>query len=309
MRNVYLGIGANLGDRKKNLRRAVELISQIEGTELISVSSFYETAPWGNLNQPNFINGALRIKTELPPLKLLDELQDIENKLGRVRNEHWGARTIDIDILMIDDIVIDTERLKVPHPFMFERDFVLIPLSEICNIKFKPHGDKVIKTNGSPVDFNFNLIACISENLGLGYKGQLLFHIDEDLRRFKDLTINQTVIMGRKTFESLPNKQPLKNRRNIILSRSINKINGVEIAANLEELYNLLSIQENNFVIGGAQIYNQFMPFITKAYITVVHETKAADTFLTDFDKRDDFMLNSCEIKNGFEFRIYQKTI
>ena len=113
----YLGLGGNLGNRIKNLRDAIEKIKKIFGVKLLQISSFYETSAWGVTNQPDYLNAAVKISTTLEPPKLLDELQGIELELGRVRLEHWGARTIDIDILLIDDLKINSERLTVPHKF------------------------------------------------------------------------------------------------------------------------------------------------------------------------------------------------
>ena len=308
MMNCYLGLGSNLGDSRKNIRQAIEMISHIVDVELISVSHFYETAAWGVENQPDFINAAVRINTELQPLKLLDELQSIEYKLGRVRLEHWGARTIDIDILYIDGVTIENERLKIPHPYLFDRDFVLIPLNEISNISGKLHGDKVVKTYGCLKDFDLKLIACVDKNWGLGFNGDLLFHIDEDMKNFKKLTINNTVVMGRKTFESIG--KPLSNRRNIVLSKTLKDIEGVEISNNLENLYSKLNDMSNLnsvFVIGGGEIYRQLLPFISEAYITVVDESKEADVYLTNFDERDDFKCAETDRRNNLEFRHYFK--
>ena len=310
--NCYLGLGSNLGDSRKNLRQAIELISNVEGIELISVSHFYESEPWGVKDQPNFINAAIRIKTSLQPLQLLDKLQSIEYKLGRVRHEHWGARTIDIDILTIEDMVIDDKRLKVPHKYMFERDFVLIPLNEISNISGKLHGDRVAKTHGCFNDFNLKLIACVDRNFGLGLNGQLLFNIEEDMKHFRELTINNTVIMGRKTFDSIG--KPLDNRINIILSKTLENIEGIKIVNDLENLYNTLNsafciLHSKLFIIGGGEVYKQFIPFIEEAFITVVDEIKEADVYLTNFNDRDDFRCIKVDRRNGFEFRYYRKII
>ena len=113
----YIGLGANLGERQLTLRRAIERVKKIPAVKLLRVSSFYESEPWGVVNQPNFINAAIKISTELEPLTLLDELQRIESELGRVRREHWDARTIDLDILLIEGREISCERLTVPHKF------------------------------------------------------------------------------------------------------------------------------------------------------------------------------------------------
>ena len=305
----YLSLGANLGDKSKSLRQAVELIAQIDGVNLLNISHFYETEPWGVENQPNYINAAVKIETILQPLQLLDNLQAIEYKLGRVRNEHWGARTIDIDILSIDDVIINTERLKLPHPYMFERDFVLIPLSEVSGKRYHLHGDKVVKTNGCLVDFNLKVIACVDNNFGLGFNGQLLFHIDEDLKRFRELTIHHTVIMGRKTFESIG--KPLVNRRNIVLSKSLAGIEGIEVANDLDSLYNLLDRSQssnNTFVIGGGEIYRHLMPYTSEIYLTVVDESKTADTYLTDINKYDEFICDSVRQGKGFIFKHYRRS-
>ena len=97
----------------------------------------YETPPWGKLDQPAFINAAAAVKTELAPLELLQICQSIEKQLGRQRHEHWGARTIDVDMLYIPGVTMDEEALKLPHPYMLQRRFVLVPLAEVA-------GDMVI---------------------------------------------------------------------------------------------------------------------------------------------------------------------
>ena len=303
----YLSLGANLGDKRKNLRQAVEYISQIDGVVLLNVSHFYETEPWGVTNQPNFINTAVKIESRLEPLQLLESLQAIEYKLGRVRKEHWGARTIDIDILSIDGITMDTERLKLPHPYMFERDFVIVPLSEVSSRKYPLYGNKIIQTDGCLVDFDLKLIACIDKNFGLGLNGRLLFQIDEDLNLFRKLTLNHTVVMGRKTFESIG--KPLDKRRNIVLSQSADYIDGVEIANNLESLYDLLIRQSaaSIFVIGGGEVYRQLIPYASEIYLTVVDESKKADTYFPNLNKFDEFICDSVDRHERFTLKHYSK--
>ncbi len=280
---VYLGLGANLGDRVKNLRIAIERIKNLSNVKLLRVSSFYETAAWGVTNQPDFINAAVKIKTSLAPLELLDELQKIETEIETVRHEHWAARLIDIDILLIDGLKINSEHLIVPHKFLYERDFAMIPLAEISPIKFNLRGDKVKKIFGSPIDFNLTLIACVDKNFGIGYKGDLLFRISEDLKNFRALTLNHTVIYGRKTLQTFPNGKPLDSRRSIIFSRSVDKIDGAEIVHSVNELWELLSA-ENNFVIGGEKIFNELLPYATKIYLTVVDAEKISDVNFPNFD-------------------------
>jgi 2-amino-4-hydroxy-6-hydroxymethyldihydropteridine diphosphokinase len=128
---VYIGIGSNLGDREKNCARAIELLRG-KGITITKKSSLYETEPWGIKDQPEFMNMAIAIETDLNPHELLALLQKVEVQIGRKKSYQWGPRLIDLDILLYDNIVIDEESLKIPHPLMHERDFVLRPLREIA---------------------------------------------------------------------------------------------------------------------------------------------------------------------------------
>lgn len=129
---VYLGIGSNLGDKQKNMNEAVKLLGNEPKIIIEKVSNFIISKPMGEVKQDNFLNGAIEIKTLLEPLELLKVVNDIENKLGRVREIHWGPRTIDIDILLYGDRVIRNEELIIPHYGMYQRDFVLQPMNEIA---------------------------------------------------------------------------------------------------------------------------------------------------------------------------------
>lgn len=129
----YLGIGSNLGNRHKNIKTAVEKINRLKETKIIKISGIRQTNPVGGVSgQRKFLNAVLKIKTNLAPLALLKNLQKIERQLGRPKNHiHLGPRTIDLDILFYGNEVIKTANLNVPHPRIFERDFVAKPLLEI----------------------------------------------------------------------------------------------------------------------------------------------------------------------------------
>jgi 2-amino-4-hydroxy-6-hydroxymethyldihydropteridine diphosphokinase len=130
---VLLGFGSNLGDRRGFIEGGWSAVCGLFGVTAVCISSLIETKAISNEpNQPDFLNAAGLIHTTLEPEILLDQLQKIENNFGRVRTVKWGARTLDIDILLFGNCVIDTSRLKIPHPLMFERDFVLIPAIEIA---------------------------------------------------------------------------------------------------------------------------------------------------------------------------------
>lgn len=299
----YLGLGANLGEREKNLRRAIECIKKIPAVKLLRVSSFYETEPWGVVGQPNYLNAAVKISTEREPLDLLDELQKIEAQLGRVRRQRWEARLIDIDILYGAEI--SCERLTVPHKFLFERDFALIPLMEIFpTFNAKLHGDKVIRVAGSPLDFQFKLVACVDKNFGLGRAGELLFRIPADLENFRRLTLGHTIIFGRRTLETFPKRQPLDGRKNILLSRTPANFSGGQVVGGVEELFGVLDAAEKNFVIGGEKIFNELIPYATEIFLTVVDAEAEADVF---FPAVDEFTLRGVKNFGGFEVRRYTR--
>lgn len=124
-------MGSNVGDRLGHFRTALAEIGELRATEIVRVSSVYDTAPWGVTDQGRFLNAVLELRTGLPPSELLEELAGVESRCGRVRHERWGPRTIDLDILLYDDRVIDGKDLTVPHPRLAQRAFVLVPLAEL----------------------------------------------------------------------------------------------------------------------------------------------------------------------------------
>jgi len=146
---VYLGIGSNLGERQTNLMEAIRLLDEDEECMIERISSFIETKPVGGVEQDDFLNGALCIRTLRTPMELLELIEKIETALKRERLIHWGPRTIDLDILFYDDEMIQTERLTIPHPEMTNREFVLVPLSEIAPwVKHPALNETVLQLRG-----------------------------------------------------------------------------------------------------------------------------------------------------------------
>ena len=131
LHTAHIALGSNLGDKAANLRRALELLDE-RGVEVVKVSTFICTEPYGVTDQPQFLNAVCQVRTSLEPLALLHTLLGIEQEMGRVRLRHWGERNIDLDLLLYEDVVMDTPELKLPHPDMQNRDFVLLPLFEIA---------------------------------------------------------------------------------------------------------------------------------------------------------------------------------
>ena len=131
MNTVYISLGSNEGHRIENIKSAVKEIESLKECRVISISSFYESSPFGNVKQNNFINAVVKIATKDDHLSLLKKLKDIEQKLGRIKRERWGPREIDIDILFFNDLIFSNEFITLPHEGVIYRDFVLIPLCEI----------------------------------------------------------------------------------------------------------------------------------------------------------------------------------
>lgn len=134
MAKAFLGLGGNVGDSRATLDRAVAMLNDGRGITLLARSSDYQTPPWGVENQAPFVNLCLAVETTLTPGQLLQRLHEVERELGRDRTAetHWGPRTCDIDILAYDDVRLNEPDLTLPHPRMFERGFVLMPLAEIA---------------------------------------------------------------------------------------------------------------------------------------------------------------------------------
>jgi 2-amino-4-hydroxy-6-hydroxymethyldihydropteridine diphosphokinase len=144
---VHIGIGSNLGDRRANLAEAIERTGQLPGTRVVRTSSLYESEPLGDA-KTWFVNGAVELDTELAPEALLKKLQAIEEAMGRkrVKGKRWGSRIIDLDILLYDQDVIEKRALKIPHPELHKRRFVLLPLAELAPHVVHPQLGQSIST-------------------------------------------------------------------------------------------------------------------------------------------------------------------
>jgi 2-amino-4-hydroxy-6-hydroxymethyldihydropteridine diphosphokinase len=145
----YIALGSNLEQPIQQIKYALLAIDQLPETYLLAYSSLYQSAPMGPQDQPPFINAVAKVHTLLSPLDLLDALQMIEKQQGRVRKQHWGARTIDLDIVLYDHTIMQTQRLTLPHYGAKERDFVLKPLAEIAPDLDFPDGESIAEALNS----------------------------------------------------------------------------------------------------------------------------------------------------------------
>ena len=136
---VYIGLGSNLADPHAQMRAGLRALAALPGSHLLKQSRLYDTAPWGRTDQPAFVNAVAQLETTLTPHALLDALLALERVAGRERDgTRWGPRVLDLDVLVYGDAILDTPGLRIPHPHLHERSFVLVPLAEIAPHLFVP---------------------------------------------------------------------------------------------------------------------------------------------------------------------------
>ena len=144
MGNIFIALGSNLGNPKEQVKNGILSIKKIGGVKILSESNLYETPPVGMVNQPNFINAVIKIDSDLSPYALLDKLLKIENTAGRIRVDKNGPRTLDLDILLFDNLILNEKKLTIPHPRMHQRLFVLMPLRDIDEAIVIPNHGAII---------------------------------------------------------------------------------------------------------------------------------------------------------------------
>ena len=144
MNNIFIALGSNLENPKEQVKKGILFIKKIEGVRLLNESNLYETPPVGILDQPNFVNAVIKIDSNLGPYEILNELLKIENIAGRVRNDKNGPRTLDLDILLFNNLILNEKKLTIPHPRMHERLFVLMPLKDIDEAIVIPNHGAII---------------------------------------------------------------------------------------------------------------------------------------------------------------------
>ena len=161
---AYIGLGSNLNSPARQLESAFELLSSLPDTVLVRQSALYRSAPFGGVEQPDFVNAVAAVLTQLPAAELLRELQRIEGERGRVRGDvRWGPRVLDLDLLVYSDLRIDDAELSVPHPGIVERNFVLLPLQEVAPGLSIPGLGQVM---GLGVNLDEPKISCIGSSIG-----------------------------------------------------------------------------------------------------------------------------------------------
>jgi len=164
MSKVYIGLGSNKGDRIEFLHNAIIEIENEDRFSILDISSFYETKPYGVADQPNYINGVVLIETDFTPLEVYNKVKDIETIVGRTKSSRWGAREIDLDIILYESIIYKDALIEIPHKEYSKRDFVLVPLNDIAFNMIDPVTEKSIKEMIENLDEKF-ILKKIENNL------------------------------------------------------------------------------------------------------------------------------------------------
>ena len=317
---AYIGLGSNLGNRGETMRAALRRMAEHPHLRVERMSHFYETPPWGKTDQPQFLNAAACISFDGSAHELLRVLQRIEHELGRVRHEHWGARTIDLDVLYVEGATCADAALRLPHPYLTERAFVLVPLAEIAP-NLMVHGQStaawlaaadtegIVRARELSEPYPVELIAACDEGGGIGRARQLLTDCPEDMAHFRRTTMGGIVVMGRRTMESLPARRPLAGRENVVLSGTMERAEGFHIVHDLAELWTLLGTMTHSmprpiFAVGGAECYRTLLPYTRRAYITRLPGAYGADVFLPPLEG---FALTNSRGGETCIFEIYER--
>ena len=292
--DVVLALGSNLGDRLANLRGAVRRLEVGGGLLVTRASRLYENRAVGMGEAAPFLNGALEVKTSLSPEALLDRCLAVEDALGRERAEKWIPRTIDIDVLVYGRTSMETQRLRLPHPRITERDFVLQPLFDLDPGRFI-FGQTVEALYGAldQVDLHrveeylwpepkVHLIAAVAANGTIGVDGHLPWSIPEDWEVFLKKTRGGTLVMGRVSFEDMLREPTWQDdRRYVVITRRSEAVEaeGAVACASVPEAVEVARrIGRPVWICGGEAVYQDALELADQFHVTEVQQAYQGDT-------------------------------
>ncbi|MDR2377794.1 MAG: 2-amino-4-hydroxy-6-hydroxymethyldihydropteridine diphosphokinase [Puniceicoccales bacterium] len=312
MTRVYLSLGTNLGNREAQLRKAVGLLQERFG--LFALSSLWETEPWGRVRQPPFLNLTLGLEVSRPLSAFFSRTRAIEQRLGKRKDGFWAARNIDIDLLFWGHGYHRSPQLLIPHPYWYQRAFVLKPLLEIAPL-FNP-GERsllfwlrrceaedpsgAVRRVGplegislpppTPLSYGkleaqglvLRGIVGVDKCQGLARGGRIPWDIPEDRSFFREQTRGGILCLGRRTAESLPQTFAPGERELWILSRNASFFNRFPDALVFHHPEELRDVQtpKSIWICGGGEVYAQFLPLCSEVYLTQVAADYHCDQFL-----------------------------
>jgi 2-amino-4-hydroxy-6-hydroxymethyldihydropteridine diphosphokinase len=295
----YIALGTNIGDRLKYLKQAIALL-ECKNVLIVTASSrIYENRAIGIKKGNDFYNAVIEIYTGLSPQALLSACQQIESEMGRERSNVWINRIIDIDLLYLEGVCVDSEHLKIPHPEISSRDFVLKPLSELNPLieiegrgvleylsEIEPHSMTVVESILYP-DTQINQIVAVDQNNVIGLNGKLPWSIDEDWAIFLGKTKKGLLIMGRTSFLEMI-KEPnwdkdreyivVTSHEDLVQNKCVQFVDSVERAIELAK-----SSGKTVWICGGASLYQSTFKDTDALFLTRIDRSFKGDTYFSDF--------------------------
>ena len=296
---AFIGLGSNLGNRIQHIRSALRLLEQGGAIIVRQISPAYENRAIGMPGAADFINVVAELATELNPLDLLHRCLAVESQLGRIRSDAWIPRTIDLDILIYDDFVQQTEVLTVPHPRICERDFVLVPLADIAGerllsgkrisqhlkqlatIELRLYPESVLDSQC------LRMIAAVSTNLVIGKDGQLPWSIAEDWALFMAKTRGGCLIMGRKSFLEMVKEPDWHLQRDyVVITRQPQAVSAYSVMTAPDPPSALVCAVKTGapiWVCGGERIYEAYLSLADELHLSCIHAEVGGDTYFPDW--------------------------
>lgn len=323
---AFIGLGSNLGDRMQHIRSALRLLEHGGSVIVRQVSPAYENRAIGMGEAADFINVVVELATELSPSELLHRCLAIENQLGRVRSDAWIPRTIDLDVLIYDDCLQQTEALTVPHPRICERDFVLVPLADIAGdrclhgqsisahlqrlatIELRPYKEPVLESQ------RLRMIAAVSTNRVIGKDGELPWAIAEDWALFLAKTRRGCLIMGRKSFLEMVKEPDWRQQRvYVVITSQPQAVASYSVMTAPDPKSALVSAAKTGapiWVCGGERIYQAYLPLADELHLTCIRADVEGDTYFPNWSAqfpRETASANASDAHYNFSFKKFER--
>lgn len=323
---AFIGLGSNLGDRMQNIRSALRLLEAGGAVIVRQVSPAYENRAIGMGEAADFINVVAELATELSPMQLLHRCLAIESQLGRVRSDAWIPRIIDLDVLIYDDHVQQTEALTVPHPRICERDFVLVPLADIAgdrclharpiSVHLQQLATIELRLYKEPVleSLRLRMIAAVSTNRVIGKDGELPWAIAEDWALFLAKTRRGCLIMGRKSFLEMVKEPDWREQRvYVVITSQPQALEAYSVVTAPDPQSALDRAVETGapiWVCGGERIYEAYLPLADELHLSCIRAELEGDTYFPDWSDqfpRETASATASDANFSFSFKKFER--
>jgi 2-amino-4-hydroxy-6-hydroxymethyldihydropteridine diphosphokinase len=323
---AYLAIGSNLGDRLANMREALRQLEAPGDLLVLQAGRIYENRAIGMGEAAPFLNTVIEVKTALEPEVLLERCLRVEDQLGRVRTGVWAPRTLDLDVLLYDDLRMESATLRLPHPSMLERDFVMLPLRDVATVRVlagmrvadraKALESEELSCLSERIWTNpqVRMIAAVASNRVIGKDGHLPWSIAEDWELFLKKTLGGILIMGRLSFMEMVKEPTWKQDRTYwVVTSQPELVVGygvVAVAALSEALEATQGLKQPIWICGGSSIYAEGLNCADQLHLTRVEGDFVGDTYFpgwADTFRKQIASVASSDTDHAYRFEVYEK--